>query len=246
MMKKSIASILALILVFSSVGYLLLRPGKSLRTEEEIPVYPNSAVENVPSFISSQMPFGAKENLRSFLVKKPAKEVLIWYRQVLENRGYRVVRKQDLMTVGISIGPVEIGWLIFARENMGIAVGVAGLENGTFYLLAMGKPSDLAGGEVLPASDLVSGAEPIPRYPGSVMLSYSVSGKEIKITYGTAETNITTVALWFREELSRRGWSIENENIFSAFLLLRRGENELKIDILPAGFYSSIQVVHRS
>ena len=244
-MRKFVAFVSILMLVAVSVGYLLRLRGEIPYLDAvPIPIYPNSVPEMMPSPLSHQMPFGTAENLRSFAVRKGAGEVLDWYRRTLENRGYRIVRKQELMTVGLTIGPVEIGWLIFARDNEGIAVGVAETENGTFYLLASGEPSSLAGGEVLPASDQAEGVEPIPRYPGSVMLSHSVSYNQIDVTYGTPETNVTMVAVWFKQKLTEMGWEITNENIFAAFLSLRKGNEKVKIEIVPADFYSLIRIVH--
>jgi hypothetical protein len=256
-MKKALAlAVLALVVV--GAGYLTLHPksagtreeggaGENVEEEREIPIYPGSVPENLPSFLPAQFPFGGLENLSSFWVEKDAGQVLEWYREALENRGYTLVGMQGLMTIGSPTGPLDLGWFIFARENKGVGVGAAGNENGSFYLLARGEPSSLAPGwELLPSSDQAKGWEPIPRYPGSVMLSRSVSGNQVQVTYGTPERNVTTIAYWFRQALTGRGWAVEEENLFSAFLLLGRGENQVRIDVLPGAFYSTIEVSHRS
>jgi|GEM_PF-4117358 len=254
MRKAPALAVLALVVV--GAGYLALHlksagetrkeAGENVGEEKEIPIYPGSVPENLPSFLPSQFPFGGVENLSSFWVKKAAGEVLEWYRGILKNRGYALVGMQGLMTIGLPTGSLELGWFIFARENEGVGVGAAGNENGSFYLLARGEPSSLAPWELLPSSDQASGWEPIPRYPDSVMLSHSVSGNRVQLTYGSPERNVTTLAYWFRQTLTLQGWAIEDENLFSAFLLLRRGENQVRIEVLTGPFYSTIQVTHTS
>jgi hypothetical protein len=248
---KRAPALIVVALVVAGACYLTLRskPAEKEGTESVggIPICPGSVPENLPAFLPSQFPFGNLENLSSFWVRKDAGEVLEWYREALENRGYTLVGMQELMTVGLPAGSLSLGWFVFARENWGVGVGVAGNENGSFYLLAKGAPSSLVPRwELLPSSDQAGGWEPIPRYPGSVMLSHSVSGNLVQVTYGTPYHNVTTIANWFKQGLVLRGWTIEDENLFSAFLLLSRGENQVRIDVLPGAFYSTIRVSHRS
>lgn len=95
-------------------------------------------------------------------------------------------------------GQEEVGVIIYAPTN----------ERG-YTLISIHY-----GSYKLPSKDLVTGEEPIERYPGIVMLTHSstiVSGmKMITITYGTYDS-VNDVVSGYRNYLTANGWQIMME-----------------------------------
>lgn len=57
----------------------------------------------------------------------------------------------------------------------------------------------------IPEQDEVSGYEPIPRYPNSVMISHAGEKEKYYIEYESMD-DFGTVAKWFKNQLKTRGW----------------------------------------
>ncbi len=154
-----------------------------------------------------------------------AKEILNWYKNNLA--GYDIVGEYGIVTISTPEGSVEWGAIIFKRGNDGVGIwALSGTptkvdgKQGAIYCVVTGnierligeKPTSTPSG--LPSSDQVTGEEPIKRYPGSVMLSYSKTEgfpTMILIDYGTMD-NINKVAEWYKEELQLKGWTVKDES----------------------------------
>lgn len=159
-----------------------------------------------------------------FVEGASAGEILNWYKS--DMAGYEIVEEYGIATISTPEGSVEWGAIIFKKGSDGVGVwALSGTptkvdgKQGAIYCVVTGKIERLTGVRPtptpsgLPSSDQVSGEEPIQRYPGSVMLSYSKTEgfpTIILIDYGTT-ANIKTVAEWYKSELQLNGWTIKEE-----------------------------------
>ena len=163
--------------------------------------------------------------VRVYLVEGAvANEILNWYRSNLA--GYEIVEEYGVATISTPEGSVEWGAIIFKRGSDGIGIwALSGAptkvdgKQGAIYCVVIGNIERLTGEKLtptpsgLPPSDQIRGEEPIQRYPGSVMLSYSKTEgfpTIILIDYGTMD-NINTVAEWYKGEHRLKGWTVKEE-----------------------------------
>lgn len=159
-----------------------------------------------------------------FVEGATASEILNWYKSNMA--GYEIVEEYGITTISTPEGSVEWEAIIFKKGSDGVGVWalngtptkVDG-KQGAIYCVVTGNIERLTGVRPtptpsgLPSSDQVSGEEPIQRYLGSVMLSYSKTEgfpTIILIDYGTT-ANINTVAEWYKSELQLNGWTIKDE-----------------------------------
>lgn len=182
-----------------------------------------------------------------FVEGAAADEILNWYRSNLA--GYEVVGEYGIVTISTPEGPVKWGAIIFKKGSDGVGIwALSGTptkvdgKQGAIYCVVTGNIERLTGEKPistpsrLPSSDQVSGEEPITRYPGSVMLSYSKTEgfpTTIFIDYGTT-ANINTVAEWYKNELQLKGWTIKDE---------RETTEEISLNFLKARVELEIIIV---
>ncbi len=155
-----------------------------------------------------------------------AKDILNWYRNELPRNGYEIAQEPVFQTLSTPQGSFEWGMIVGKKGEIGVGIWamsfVAEGKRGTMYYVVEGKIQDLAPsktpsqvGEKLPSSDQARGEEPIPRYPNSVMLSYSKSEgfpTIIIIDYGTKDS-FQAVAEWYKRDLQSRGWKVKDEKV---------------------------------
>ncbi len=106
----------------------------------------------------------------------------------------------------------------------------------------------------IPPNDLVSGEEPIERYPGSVMTKYNtyhLIGEQIEITYVCSD-DPETVKNWYQQELNNEGWTVleisamETGYTISALKGDLEGGTTLTITISNANYYTEIAISYAS
>lgn len=163
--------------------------------EEPVKRYPGSVMLSYykdtsnPLEVTISVDYGTKDS---------AETVADWYKRELQAQGWQLESE--------SSDDSEID-LAFAKgkEYIDICIikpyeGVSYTEIDIYYKQ-----------EGLPSHDLVSGEEPIERYPGSVMLEYStvtVGGlKSIQISYGTEDSG-NSVFEWYVNKLKGEGWEV--------------------------------------
>ncbi|HID08664.1 TPA: hypothetical protein EYP13_00375, partial [Candidatus Micrarchaeota archaeon] len=95
---------------------------------------------------------------------------------------------------------------------------------------------------------MASGEEPLERYPGSVMLSYSKDGEfpvSYEIGYGTEDPH-GKVAEWFKRTLKAKGWELTSQSGSSdtIHLVFRKDDDTVNIwtGTQPGAAYTVIDV----
>ncbi|MEM1539537.1 MAG: hypothetical protein QXW82_05270 [Candidatus Bathyarchaeia archaeon] len=191
-----------------------------------VPVYSGSKEHFLASYYYKALNIPSDEVIVKvyFVEGATADEILNWYKS--DMAGYEIVEEYGLVTISTPEGSVKWGAIIFKKGSDGVGIwALSGTptkvdgKQGAVYCVVTGsiekltseKPTPTPSG--LPSSDRVSGEEPIPRYPGSVMLSYSKTEgfpTIILIDYGTT-ADINTVAEWYKSELQPNGWTIKDE-----------------------------------
>lgn len=228
----AIAVVVAAILVAFSVG--LFRPSEMREegTGAEVPTYSGSSEYSLADFYYQRLGIPRSSSLRIrvyFVEGATASQVLEWYRSRLSD--YEIVEEHGVFNMTTPEGVVEWGAILFKKGNEGVGIwALSGApisdngKTGTAYCIVTGDIGELMGGITtttsptttpsgLPPSDLVSGEEPLPRYPGSVMITYTKSEGFpliIIIEYGT-NAGMSAVANWYKSELSSRGWELREE-----------------------------------
>ena len=213
-----------------------------------IPVYPGSEHSTMQTVYAQLMgvPSGGGITVNAYHVKGvSAGDVLNWYKQQLSS--YQLVKGgSGLATVSIpGGGEAQYGVVMFKNGDQGIGIwAMSGSKmDGTTYYVVTGPASAMFGEETggasqLPSSDKVSGEEPVSRYPGSVMLSYSnESGypTHISIEYGTNE-GMAKVFDWYKNYLSSNGWNItsQSQDTETATIECHSGPKDLTVTIYAA------------
>ena len=92
-----------------------------------------------------------------------------------------------------------------------------------------------------PPEDLASGEEPLPRYPASVILDYTIFALQpvrVGITYGT-RAEVDEVYQWYVNLLEGQGWTLfpsENENYFFEAVKYQEAVLTLSVRPTPMGY----------
>ena len=227
-------AVLAIGDVFAS-GYTQKKPSESNSAttgiggvgEKAVPVYPNSKETNQYAIWATMIGFsGQYTELHQYIVSGVSPiDVIKWYKSqfsdyTVENEG------------SASAQVVNYALLTLKKENT--LVGVAAFEQGKDTVYFVGKaivPKEE--GESLPGHDMASGEEPLKRYPGSIMLSYSKKGKfpiYYDIEYAT-NSAYNKVADWFRNTLQSQGWNIKSQSGSSDTIELKFEKNDDDITI---------------
>ncbi|MEF8779135.1 MAG: hypothetical protein V5A46_00475 [Haloferacaceae archaeon] len=103
--------------------------------------------------------------------------------------------------------------------------------------------------EALPKEDQVSGDEPLPRYPASVMLEHSEQtvpeeGTKTEITYGTSDS-LDDVVAWYEDELEELGQKLKDESEPGETMLEYLIEEEEYAQVtVSEGDYTEISLVY--
>ena len=126
-------------------------------------------------------------------------ELLSWYKEKIKD--YKLIEEIPIVKISTPQGSTEWGAILFQKD--GQALGIWAMEGmaveggkGVVYYIVKGPIEKLVGEkEQLPSGDVVSGEEPIARYPNSVMLAYDKYDNYIIITYGTKD-NVDSVFNW--------------------------------------------------
>ena len=218
---------------------------------EEVPVYAGSVPYSGSPLISRIMGVPQGVEVRVYFTREASvREVLEWYKSRL---GEYQVGEEPVVTVSTPQGSVEWGAVFFEKDGSGIGVWAyggsgAGGEGVVYYvaraplevLRGEGAAGGEGGGEALPASDVVSGEEPLKRYPGSVMLAYErdaeypAPGSWLDIEYGTTDSP-EEVYGWYRRTLVEEGWSVGRESRSAEYLEgeFSRGAEQLSVSVSP-------------
>lgn len=193
---------------------------------QTFPVYKGSTEYSVPSYYYQMLSIPSERvTVKTYFVEgSDAKEILEWYKSELSRLGYEIVQEPVPQTISTPEGSVQWGVLLSKKGENGIGIwavspAMVKEKRGVVYWVVEGKFQELKPsetppkGEKLPSSDVVSGEEPIQRYPKSVMLSHQkIEGFPtiILIDYGTMD-NFQTVAEWYKRDLQSKGWSVKDE-----------------------------------
>ncbi|MEM4465261.1 MAG: hypothetical protein QXJ95_06875 [Ignisphaera sp.] len=159
-----------------------------------------------------------------------------WYKNELQLRGW-TIKEERKTSEKISLH------LLKAQDEVGVIINAPTSER-RYTLISIHY-----GSYRLPSKDLVSGIEPIERYPGSIMLKYSsmvISGvKTITITYGTYDS-VDSVASWYINYLTSNNWQIMMEQSVEegkTFFCIKEGAT-LQLTI-SAKTYTEIEVLYQ-
>ncbi|MEM2293977.1 MAG: hypothetical protein QXK93_08295 [Candidatus Bathyarchaeia archaeon] len=210
---------------FLSLG-VVFRPPSPSPSPMGVPVYGGSREHFLATYYYQALSIPSDGVIVKvyFVEGATAGEILNWYKRNMA--GYEIVEEYGIATISTPEGSVEWGAIIFKKGGDGVGIwALSGTsikvdgKQGAIYCVVTGnierltseKPTPTPSG--LPSSDQVSGEEPIQRYPGSVMLSYSKTEgfpTIILIDYGTT-ADINTVAEWYKSEFQSNGWTIKDE-----------------------------------
>jgi len=173
-----------------------------------LPVYPDSQETSEYNTIATMIGFsGQYAEVHQYAVSGASPTAVIkWYKSKFP--GYTVENEGSASVQG-----VNYALLTLKKENT--MVGVAALKQGGETVYFVGKATaPEEEGEALPNHDMASGEEPIGRYPGSIMLSYSKEGKfptDYEIEYGTNDA-YDKVGDWYKSTLQSQGWNVTSQS----------------------------------
>ena len=196
-----------------------LQQGEQERTGEkpQTPIYSGSEVYSAPTFFYQMIGIPTEGiSVKVYYVKDATvSEILNWYKERMKD--YVLAEEIPIVKISTPQGSTEWGAILFQKD--GQALGIWAMEGmaveggkGVVYYIVKGPIEKLVGEkEQLPSGDVVSGEEPIARYPNSVMLAYDKYDNYIIITYGTKD-NVDSVFNWYKDYLSGDNWEIKSES----------------------------------
>jgi len=205
--------------------------------------YPNSQETTQYNTWAAMTGFSGKySELHQYVVSGVSPiDIIKWYKSKFSS--YTVENEGNASIQGVNYA------LLTLRKGNKI-IGVAAFEQGgkTIYFVGEATESEEEG-ESLPSHDMASGEEPLERYPGSIMLSYSKEGKfpiDYDIEYGTNDA-YDKVSDWFKNTLQSQGWNIKSQSGSSDTIELsfEKDDDEVTIYIGAPGegrAYTSIDV----
>lgn len=131
--------------------------------------------------------------------KDSPEKVVQWYKTKLTSQGWKL---EDQYSDEYSLS------LYFTKKGGEIGIYIERPSDTTPYTTISGECILVT----LPSNDVVSGEEPVERYPGSVMLSHftSTTGTTsgVHIIYGSAD-DMQTVYNWYVAQLKTWGWDVK-------------------------------------
>lgn len=187
--------------------------------EEPVPRYPEAIMINYykdtssPMELSIQIDYGTKDD---------AAKVTSWYKQELQSEGWMLEEESS----------DDAGYRLYFSK---------GSEYLDIYVI---KPTETSAyTEIdlnyakrgLPSQDVVSGEEPLKRYPGSVMLEYTTTtfggAKMTTITYGTND-DPKEVFNWYSNEFESGGWQTGSSSSDESFsIYASKGSTVVQLEI---------------
>ena len=204
--------------------------------EEPIERYPGSVLlgydkSGPPTDLEIYLDYGTSDE---------ADTVAAWYKQYLQSDGWTLD----------SEGSDSAGhYLDFSRggETLGINIykpteTIAYTEISITYYK-----------KGLPAGDQASGYEPVPRYPGSVMLEHTdmtFSGmRTVSISYGTTDS-VDDVKNWYVSNIPAEGWTLLGTNTIPdgvEITFVKGGSTNLQVTVESSGYnITSIEILYTS
>jgi hypothetical protein len=198
--------------------------------EEPISRYPGSVM--VSYYKDTSDPLRLRIEI-SYGTGDDAAKVAEWYKQ-LQNKGWTLESESS----------DEYGFTLYLTK---------GGESLDIYVA---KPSEtVAYTEIsitysktgLPSKDVVSGEEPVKRYPASIMLEHTVmtiaGGKMVTITYGSRE-DAKIVFEWYNTMLKSDGWQIMSSSTGETFSLSAVKKNAILQLEIKKNAYTEITLMY--
>ncbi len=224
-----------------------------------LPVYPGSQQQTVNPIIVQALNL-QKYEIAAYSSDASVDEILSWYKGLAD---YEVVEEYPATTITTPEGQISMAGVLMKKGDEGLAVWAINAGQGTIYYLASApwqdfqketvsepveetqEPEVTQPEQILPPSDIVSGLEPVQRYPGSVMLSHvqtNITGAlTIQIDYGTQDAP-EQVFDWYVSNLPNEGWQIIEQRAGNEYVInALKGTTYLNVVINQAG-YTQIQV----
>lgn len=173
-----------------------------------LPIYPGSQESTQYSTWATMIGFSNQyAEVHQYVVSGVSpSDVINWYKSQFPD--YSVENEGSASAQG-----VNYAMLTLKKGNE--IVGVISFEQDGQTVYFVGKViSSEEEGTSLPNHDMASGEEPIDRYPGSLMLSYSKEGKfpiYYDIEYGTNDA-YDKVGDWFKSALQSQGWTVTSQS----------------------------------
>ena len=208
--------------------------------DSDIPVFQGSKIYTAPTFFYQVIGIPTEGvSVRVYYNKDATvNDIIKWYREKMKD--YDVIEEMPVLETSLPVGSISWGGVLFQKDKIAVgiyAIGGMAVEGGkgVIYYLVKGSVEAFKGKrEAIPEDDVVSGEEPIERYPESIMLSYEKDDNYIIITYGT-EADPDTVFNWYKRYFSDNKWEIDSEskekNLFS--LEVRNENSKAGILIYP-------------
>lgn len=212
----------------------------SAAEEAGIPIYAGSEAYRAPTFLYQIIRIPTEGiSVKVYYVRDAtASEILSWYKEKMKDK--KLINEIRISRASTPQGSVEWGGLLFQEDSK--AIGIYAMSGsmiekgrGTIYYIMEGPIEKFVGErEKLPSEDVVSGEEPVSRYPNSVMISYDKYDSYIVITYGTGD-GVDAVFDWYKNHLSLNNWEIKSESKEedSYSLEAKRGNETVGIIIYP-------------
>lgn len=188
--------------------------------EEPVERYPGSVMlsyekSGKPTDLWIYIDYGTKDD---------AETVSEWYEQYLKNNGWRVTSKSS-GTAGY--------YEDFKKDGESLSISIY-KKTETIPYIEISLTYHKVG---IPEEDLVSGYEPIPRYPDSIMVEYTNMSYNnvinINIRYETRDS-LEDVKNWYVSTLSDQGWTVGGINLSPGMVeigFIKDGTTTLQITI---------------
>lgn len=192
-----------------------------------LPVYPGSQESSQYSMWATLTGFsGQYTSVHQYTVSGASPtDVVNWYKSQFAD--YTVENNGNASVHGVS-------YALLALQKGNKMVGVLAFEQDGKTVYFVGKTTAPEGeGASLPNHDMANGEEPLTRYHGSVMLSYSKEGKfpiNYDIEYGTSDA-YDEVGNWFKSTLQFQGWNITSQSGSSDTIELSAEKNDDEVSI---------------
>ncbi len=209
-----------------------LPPSDQASGEEPVERYPGSVMLSYykdtsnPLEMTISVDYGTKDS---------AEKVAEWYKRELQAKGWQLESESSDDT-GID--------LAFGRGKEFIDIYIIKPYEGVSY-----TEIDIDYRQKgLPSQDVVSGEEPMERYPGSVMLEYSTSSiggvQGVTITYG-ADDDGNSVFQWYTSKLIGEGWEVMTGTSPGQYTIVAtKGSNTAHIEIIEEEAYTKITLYY--
>jgi len=200
--------------------------------EEPISRYPGSVLISYDSRYE-----GNKQIISiNYGTNDEASKVVSWYKQQLQNTGWTLDEESsDETSYSLS----------FSRNAESVDISILKPSETTAYT----EIDIYYTNEQLPSQDLVTGEEPMERYPGAVMLDHQITTyqniKVIEIYYGT-NNEVDSVLTWYENYFTSNGWQIANkETSQSEATLVATNGNSISAEIeITSGAYTTIHITY--